>query len=327
MGSFIFSLILIALAIVAFVFVKKNFVAYKQGKESALEAKRAEVEDDSEKEKVTIASKDLPDRVVISRNIAQILGAAAAFMGLLGTFILISHTIITVSTKNIGVVTQFGKPVGKFSNGIHVKKPWEKVTELDGAIQIESNTGDNSTQVRLGNNSTARVENSVRWRLNPERVDQLFADYRNFEAIKENLVTRETTAALNEVMADYNPLNDENMRNPTKGLSILSEKVADNLKKRVQGDVIILNVIIPIVHFDEPTQSRINAYQAEIANTRIAHQKEQTAAAEAEVNRRLQRSLTREALQNKCLDISRATGQPALGCLGVPGGIITRGGR
>jgi regulator of protease activity HflC (stomatin/prohibitin superfamily) len=67
-----------------------------------------------------------------------------------------------VSPRNVGVVTTFGRPSGTLSNGLHVKAPWQSVTEMSGTIQIDNHTGDNATTVRVGNNSTAHVDNSVR---------------------------------------------------------------------------------------------------------------------------------------------------------------------
>jgi len=49
---------------------------------------------------------------------------------------------------------------------------------------------DAATTVRLGNNSTAFVDNSVGWRIQPA-VGELFLDYRDFDNVRDNLVTRE----------------------------------------------------------------------------------------------------------------------------------------
>ncbi len=45
-----------------------------------------------------------------------------------------------VSTKNVGIVTAFNRPVGQMDNGLHLKWPWEDVTEMDAAIQTDSDT-------------------------------------------------------------------------------------------------------------------------------------------------------------------------------------------
>lgn len=220
------------------------------------------------------------------------------------TFLFTITTI--VGTKQVGVVTEFGHPVGNLSNGLHLKFPWQKVTELDGAIQTDNHFARKATTIRLGNQSTAEVDNTVRWRIKGGKAEELFRDYRDFDKIRDSLVTRELKAALNEVFKDYDPLGTvkgSNEKQPT--LDDFGGSVTDRLQARIGNQIDVLNVIIPLVNFDADTQGRINAYQAEIANTRIANQKQQTATAEAVANRRLSNSVSKDpnVLVSKCLDI------------------------
>jgi len=248
-------------------------------------------------------------------DINKVPAIGIALVGLL--FLVFASTTI-VSTKNVGVVTTFGRPTDSLSNGLHLKAPWSKVTELDGAIQINHQ----SSEVRLGNNSKAGVENSVQWRITPDKADQLFLDYRSFDSIKDNLVSRQITASLNEVFASYNPLNSvgggapDATAKPSEDLNTLADKVLQDLRKRVDGKVDIISVIIPIVNFDEQTQQKLDAYQQEIGNTRIAQQKQLTATAEATANDKLRASISNDpnVLVSKCLDIVKERGQSPLGC-------------
>lgn len=88
-------------------------------------------------------------------------------------------------------------------------------------------------------------------------------------------------------------------------LDVLSTQATQALQAEIGTQIDVLNVIIPIVHFDDATQGRINALQAEIANTRIAKQKQQTADAEADANRKLSGSVSNDpnVLVSKCLDL------------------------
>jgi regulator of protease activity HflC (stomatin/prohibitin superfamily) len=224
--------------------------------------------------------------------------------------VLLSTLFTIVPTRDIGIVTSFGKPVGNLDNGIHFKLPWEKVQTLDGAIQTDSYLEKNEegcTDIRIGNESTACVDNSIRWRIKLTAGETLYKDYRDMDNIRKSLVTRELTAALNEVLSDYNPLsqiqNDAaNAANPN--LNEFSKQVADQLRSQVGDQIEIENVIIPLIHFDKPTQSKINLYQAEVANTRIATQREQTATAQAKANERLSKSVSNDpnVLVSQCLD-------------------------
>lgn len=246
-------------------------------------------------------------------------GAAPGIaLGLTLIFLLIASFSI-VPTRSIGVVTSFGKPVDTYSNGPHLKAPWEKVKKLDGTIQTDARTGsderptgtdDNScTDVRIGNGSSACVDNSVRWRIKLDAGQRLYQDYPDgIDQIRKSLVQRQLTSALNDVLGDYNPL--DQIKDQTgdvtvsPNLSAFSKDVKDALVDRVGTDIQIEDVIIPIIRFDKNTQSKINAYQAEVANTRIAEQSEQTAKAQARANGQLRESVSNEpnVLVARCLD-------------------------
>lgn len=255
-------------------------------------------------------------------------GAAvvAALAGLLAIVLFIPACLAIVSTRNVGIVTSFGKPVGTMSNGLHVKWPWQKVPELNGTIRTDNQVGgfdggkcSGGTAVRLANNSTACVDNTIRWRIVPSAGDALFRDYQNDANIRDSLVTRELNATLNAVFADYNPLDPKTVGGPN--LTDLSEKVTKALQDKIKTQIEVQNVIISIVHFDGQTQERINAYQAQIANTRIAEESQRTASAQAEANRILASSVSNDpaVLVARCLDLINSGKQVPVGFQCWPG--------
>lgn len=243
--------------------------------------------------------------------VARWTGYGAAACAVLAVLLLAASCVTQVTTKNVGVVTSFGRPVGALGNGLHLKAPWHKVTEFDAAVQTDSHKGKDTesscTDIRIGNQSVACVDNSVRWRIVQDSADDLYRDYREFDNVRDSLVTRELDAALNEVFADYDPLAgvDTNGASTAPSLDELSVEVTSRLRDKVGDQVEVLSVIIPLVSFDKTTQDKINDYQAELANTRIARQKQQTADAQAEANRKLSGSVSRDpnVLVSKCFDI------------------------
>ncbi|UXE04266.1 band-7-like membrane protein [Gordonia phage BlueNGold] len=240
---------------------------------------------------------------------AKVFGTVFAVIILL---IPLSFAMFTVvPTRNIGVTTTFGKPTGTLSNGLHLKAPWSKVTDLDGSIQIDTHTGDKATAVRLGNDSTAWVDNSIRWRILPDEADSLFLDYKTFQGIKDNLVIRELNASINEVFSKFDPLAAV-QGGQRQDLQTLSNQVAESMRKKVGKRIEVLNVIIPIVRYDEKTQSRLDQYNQQVAQTRIAEEQQATNRAQAEANRILSDSVNRNpgVLTDKCLDIVEKTGKP-----------------
>ncbi|MEO5690942.1 MAG: SPFH domain-containing protein [Candidatus Saccharimonadales bacterium] len=266
------------------------------------------------------------DRLSIPRWVARGLYVTAILA-------LIFSSLTMVGTKQVGVVTTFNRPVDTMTNGLHLKAPWQKVTEMDGTIQTDNyvGAGDKGSciKVRIGNGSVACIDTTSRWRIVANEADVLFQDYRNRDdvnlAIKESLVKRELNGALNDVYGDYDPLAAVKGVK-TVGVGSLSTDtqaaIIERVKKLGNGiaQVEILSVTTPLIHLDAPTQSKIDAYQQEVANTRIAEQKEETAKAEAKANVAITDSISKDpnVLAYKCLNIMESmVNTPA----GVPSGM------
>ena len=240
--------------------------------------------------------------------------ASVTFLVAFGLLVIlvIMNCLTIVGTRRIGVVTEFGRPVDSLSNGIHFKLPWQRVSELDGAIQTDSHAGnskddeDPCTDIRIGNESTACVDNTIRWRIVEAEGDQLYRDYRDMDNIRESLVTRELNAALNQVLGDFNPLDavSEDGVAANANLDDLATQATKRMRGRVEGKIEVLSITIPLIRYDRGTQERLNAYQAEIANTRIAEQRGKTATAQARANEALSESVSNDpnVLVSRCLD-------------------------
>lgn len=251
--------------------------------------------------------------------------AVGAGLFIVGGLCVLVACLAIVGTKKVGVVTSFNKPVGTMSNGIHGKRPWHKVHELDGAIQTDNHlcVGGPEKQgtgilVRIGNQSVACLDVTVRWRIRQQQADALYRDYRGFDHIRDSLVTRDLTQSLNDVFVDYNPLgniNDNRAPEPPS-LENMSARVKTLLvgragsTGRIGQQIEVLSVFIPIVHHDGQTQSKINQYQSARADTRIALQKVETARNEAEANEALASSVNKNpyVLVSKCLDLVKGRG-------------------
>lgn len=240
--------------------------------------------------------------------------------GVLATLIVTAlFSFVIVQPRTVGVVVAFGKPVDVIDHGFHVKAPWEKVEKLDGAVQNDIYSGETAIPVRLGNNGKATVDASIQWQLKTDEAMDVFLDYRTFDGIRSNLVDRNFKAALNEVVATYDPLNYADEAEGGQDLAALSQAVQEEMQARVGNQIEVRSVTLPLVNFDEATQARVNELQAESAKTRVAEQKKQTSTAEAEANKILEQSITPETLTSKCLDIVAETGQSPIGCFPTAG--------
>lgn len=200
--------------------------------------------------------------------------------------ILITGCFTIVGTRQVGIATSFGKPTGEtFSNGLHWKAPWVTVAEMDAAIQNDTYKGDSRIAVRLGNNSTALADVSIRWQIKQDAADQLFLDYKTFDNVRSNLITRNLQAALNESFASFDPLAAKNLeRSPLPDLAANTVKL---LRGKVGNQVEVFDVTIPTIDFDDDTEGRINDINAERARTTAAEQAVKTAEQTRKANEQL----------------------------------------
>jgi regulator of protease activity HflC (stomatin/prohibitin superfamily) len=249
---------------------------------------------------------------------------------LLGLGVLALSCITTVGTKDVGVVTTFGKPTGRdLENGLHVKLPWQKVTELDGAINPDSYTeASHCINVRIGDSTTACVEGTIRWRIVPEQASVLYQDYRSDDVnatVKESLVKTQFNAALNDVLGTFNPLESVaaaaqkssksgaalTVANTAPNLDRFSAQVTESMRQHLvaasrngqeQGRVV--SITLNFIHLASTTQDKINDFLKEVGATRVAQQREQTTAAQAQANRNLSTSVSKDpnVLVSRCFD-------------------------
>src|SRR6201997_3174348 len=231
--------------------------------------------------------------------------AAAAVFGVLFTLV---SAYDRVDTRNVGIITEFGKPVGVHGAGIVWHAPWRKVSELSEAIQLqafESTSYDDASagrgangnpaaiNVRLANNSNAYVDENLNWRLREGAAPKLFQDYGGanvFQTIKEQLVDRQAQVALSKVFATFNPQvmlaaaanapgASTQMPAPAQGadLPAMAAQVKKDLQDAVGSEIEILDVRIPRIFYDQPTQQRIDAYNQKVQETINAQQDVKTA--------------------------------------------------
>lgn len=199
--------------------------------------------------------------------------------GALTAICLIIASFNIVSTRNVGIVTSFGRPAGECGAGPCWTLPWQKVTEMDGAIQLQSFEGKSfddpgtAIKVRLGNNSTAFVEANLNWRLLPDKAPQMFQDYRTFDNIRQNLVDRQLQTMLSHRFATFNP------QQQTQGADLpgIANLVKTDLQSAVGAEIEIQSVRIPGIFYDQGTQQRIDQFNQKAQETKNAEQDVKTA--------------------------------------------------
>ncbi|MET3962322.1 regulator of protease activity HflC (stomatin/prohibitin superfamily) [Marmoricola sp. OAE513] len=264
----------------------------------------------------------LPVSWTDSKGTKRTLRAASAGLVVLALLCVGLASFTVVGTRNAGVVTTFGKPSGRtLGNGLHLKAPWQKVTDIDGTITTQKFTGEGDCiSVRIGDGSTACVSVVIRSRINQDAADDIYADYRNSdkdinENVNDALVRTQLTSALASVFSTFNPLlntGTQPVSNTAPDLQKFSTEVStkmDGLLRAVSDDdkpqVDIKSITISYIRLSEGTQQKINQLQLEVAATRVAEQKKITNQRLAEANKALADSLSKDpnVLVSKCLDL------------------------
>jgi len=245
---------------------------------------------------------------------AKVAGVSTAVVALIlgGLFVFLS-CVTTVGTRNVGFGAKFGKPTHVYGPGLHTKSPFENVIEWDGKFQpfIQD------VAVRLGNQSTANVDVTVQWQLdlNQDAI-ALFKNYKNPDAIRDQVVRQQTQRSLNDAFAGFNPLTvDANGINPVKVTDLISKAEAE-VKANLPSGITLISLTFSSIKYSDDVQGQINSITSGVAQTQNAKQLIETNKALAEANKILAsegKDLSAAVLTQNCLTIVKnaaAAGQP-----------------
>lgn len=243
--------------------------------------------------------------VVIGLAVARVAHPAVVAIPVLLLFLMwVVFSFATVAPKHIGVAHTFGAVSDDhLEPGPHFKLPWTNVTELDGTVQSDEYRGDDCITVILADKNTACISATNRWAVNPDGADRVFADYRSddpTEQLRDAVVSTEFKAAVFDAFGDVDP---------TEAGALDTAGLADEIKTATQdaaGELVAIGrVTISYVRLGEKAQAKIDAIEAQEAQTTIAAEKIETAKKEAEANRILSDSISQDpnVLVSKCLDM------------------------
>jgi regulator of protease activity HflC (stomatin/prohibitin superfamily) len=255
--------------------------------------------------------------LTLRRGGEQGAGVGAAIALLLAVVFFVASIIAPVGTKNVAVLTTFGKPSGVLGNGLHFKAPWQQKHELSDAIQTDTYASDHGEgvqhnadggciNVRIARQATACVNVSIRWQIREDGVGYLFRNYRDNDAITQNLLLRDLQTAVNAAFAGYDPLGlDANGNSNQPTAPELALRVQQTMRDDIGKWIDVDSLLIPIFNFDSGTQDKLNQLQQQYAATRVARQQLLTNQAQAAANKALAASVSNNPglLVSKCLDI------------------------
>ena len=262
-----------------------------------------------------------------SGSAAGITRVVASIVLVIGLLMFIFSFVRSVPTRSVGVPTSFGKVEPSIRPGIHFKAPWTSVNIMDETIQTTTFEGKNCLTVRIGGQQTACLDVTIQWRILDSGAAGLFSDYNGSGSfntsnsvtpstvvpggimgnITDAVVIRELEQVVNEVLGDYNPIQDVST-NTTAGnseFSTFGPKVLKQMRSDLSGRITVANVLMPLLRYDTATQSRLNQIQQQFGQTAIANQEIQTNEAQAKANAAIKSSVSTQQLQYQCLQIAQ----------------------
>lgn len=226
-------------------------------------------------------------------------GVGVAFVGV---FVALLTCFSTVDARSVGIQTSFGKYHDTLGSGLQWTAPWTSVEDWTTRNQTIRFAGDGKAEehdnsytepritVRLGNQSEAYVEATVTWNITESSVEQLWKQYRTFEAARRDYATPSTIAATSTAFDGYNPF--AALSTPTTGvdspyvpLEEWSRRITEKLRPLYAARGIqLVSVQATKVSYDQRTEDKLRQYADAVANTRIAAQDVETAKKQAEAS-------------------------------------------
>jgi hypothetical protein len=266
----------------------------------------------------------------------------------LAVLFLIMNSVTQVHAKEVGVGVQFGKPVAEYDAGLHLKPFWYSVTKINGTVYTDSygTTGaeNKAIPVRLGDGNPAWASVTMRWHINPDAVDYIYATYRSNDPagqLRDAVVDTQLQAVVNNVFSTFNPtsvVQNINVKNPLDAVkqlnfsppySEMATQINDQMNQAVKDAdglplIVIDKVTVSGIAYSSGTENRIASLTQQAAQTQRNVLLQTTNQALSTANGKLKNSLSGEdgvrVLVQQCLqDLAEGKFVPPAGFSCWPG--------
>lgn len=247
----------------------------------------------------------------------------------LALIFLLFNSVTQVHAKEEGIGVSFGQPVAVYDAGLHVKPFWYSVTKINETVYTDSygtkGSGNDPLPARLGDGNTANVSTTLRWHVNPDALEYIYATYRSddpADQLRTSVVDTQFQAAVNQVFGKFNPtsvIQDIDLEDPLEASRALNfspdyqqmaldiTDVMNTAVKDAEGLplVVIDKVTVAGINYSDDTEKRIAGLVQQAAKTQQAVQLEATNTALSAANAKLSSSLSGEdgakVLVQQCL--------------------------
>lgn len=201
---------------------------------------------------------------------------AVGFFVFLTLVVMLLASLSTVPTKNVGIVTSFGKPTGSTTGpGLHLHAPWQKIDDWDASRNTFDRLGKNCLWVSISG-GRACIAVQVEWSAIKKNAPDDWASYKptkingenksRFETFVARRVNPQMDAAITTTFTTFDPLGTLEGSKSTATLKApdLNKEYKETLKNQLQanlgGSVTIDSVAFGTPSYDDSTTKAISAY-------------------------------------------------------------------
>ncbi|MEV0895753.1 SPFH domain-containing protein [Actinoplanes sp. NPDC049802] len=252
-------------------------------------------------------------------------GAWATFaVGLfLSLAFVVGSCVSVVPTRNVGIVTSWGKPTGRTTGaGLQWTAPWQDIDEWDASGQTYAHLGDHCVWVTIAAQRRACIPVQIEWSAKSEKAPENWAAYREvgdktrFEVFVERRVNPQINGSLTSIFAAFDPLGSVDVTSgdaPAPDLNkTYKEPLVKALNTALGDEIVVKSVAFESPRYDEPTTQAIAAYGQKILEARNLEIDKANAKTRAEITR-TDASVDQVA---RCLQIAEKLGKEPGLCMG-----------
>lgn len=210
-----------------------------------------------------------------------------------------------VEARTLAIIVEFGKPVGTADSGGHWAAPWKTVYDFPTSSQpldYDSTDGaGNPVQVKFNGGTTGTVHSNQNWSVqSDDKAIKLWENWRDFDKVTANVVDPTVRSITAKIVANYKP--EEAVRGEI--ISKIEKEIVENVNRELDKNGIrIESLLIKKVDPDAQAQSRIDRQNALDADLKATDTEADIATKKADINSKLEKSLTPEILIDRCLTI------------------------
>jgi regulator of protease activity HflC (stomatin/prohibitin superfamily) len=213
------------------------------------------------------------------------------------------NSVTSVGARNVGIQTAFGRYQGTLDNGLQIVAPWSEHEDFSTQIQyldLDGDKNEEGAEVTFAGGGRGVVMATPRWFIDEKEAGQLWKKYKNFDNVRDQLVSSSAKASFRDVVKDYTP-NDALVKT-----SEIAQKVKANLETQLSDDGIKIDSIsIRTIRLDARSQQSLDKIVQANNDIERAKAEQLRAKVDAETLKIKEKAgnLTEGGLTDKCLTV------------------------